>query len=633
MKKRTPVLVSLLLALLLAMLPMTLLAEENGYDNGYEESEVSFTIFHTNDVHGRFVHGGAHGTSGAIGVDTVASIVAATENALLIDAGDTFHGQTFVQQSRGANAVELMNMAGYDLMAPGNHDFNYGLDRLLELEDIADFGIIAANVFWRADSSPVFTQYVVMEVNGVSVGFFGIATPDTPLVTHPNNVVDIYFGDMVPAATTAVEALEAHGVDVIVAIAHVGLDGPANTVALANAVPAIDLIIDGHSHDIGSQVVNGVVITQAGEHGRYLGRVDITVYDGEVTIVAEVIDQEYAHENFEPNPAIAARIDEMRAELDDALTQVVAYAPYFLDGDRELVRTQEMPLGNLVAESMAWASGADFGFMNSGGIRDSFQAGDITLGDIITVLAFPNYVVVVEITPAQLWEALENGVNGWPADVGRFPQIYGFAFEFDGSLEPDSRVVSISVDGVELDQNDTETVFTMAINDFMAVGGDGFATFIDLPQVGQAGTLADVFTAFITEGEADMATSVDGRIVQVGQAPEPYEPEEPVEEPVAEEPVVEEPVVEEPVIEEPVVEEPVVVEPTVEEPASVVAGTGTVVNCWYLNVRAGAGVNHRVIGVLRRGDVVNVLDSRGGWYHIETENFSGWVFGRYLEVH
>ena len=595
------------------------------------EGETTITIFHTNDTHGRFQHG-SWGSNNAIGIDTVASIVAATENALFIDAGDTIHGVPFVNLGHGANAIELMNLAGVNLMAPGNHEFNFGLERLLELENLADFGFISANVFWREDSSLVFDPYVIIEVDGVSLGFFGLITPAAYTTTHPNNIVDVYFGRPIDAAHEAVAALKAHEVDVIIAISHVGLDGPSNTRTIANAVPGIDLIIDGHSHDVGYEVVNGVLITQADGHGAYLGRVDITVAeDGDVSLVASLIDQEYAHENFEPNAVVAAAIAAMVEELDEAMSEVVAYSPVDLDGDRVRIRTTEMPLGNLVAESMAWASGAELALMNSGGIRDSFYAGPLTLGDILRVLAFPNYVVVVEITPAYLWEALENGVAPWSADNGRFPQIYGFEFTFDGYAEPGNRVTSLTINGVAQNRENHETLFTLAVNDFLAAGGDGYENLVMLTQVGQAGLISDVFTQFITVGEADMTVQVDGRMVQVGV--------ESVDEPPVEDDVPPTDVDIPPVI-EPISDDiPVVDIPTQEEVIVVVEtgpGTGTVVNCWMLNVRASGSSSARILAYLRRGDVVTVLETVGTqfvWHRIRFGDIEGWVFGRYLEIH
>ena len=480
---------------------------------------TNVTIFHTNDVHGRFVHYDAPGfNANAIGIDTVAAILAAHENAVLVDAGDTFHGVPFVNLGGGFNAVELMNVSGYSLFTPGNHDFNFGIERLLELEEAADFGFIAANIF-HADGSLVFRAHKIIEIAGVSFGFFGITTPDTPFVTHPDNVAGIEFGDPVVAAQSAATALRVAGADVIIALTHLGLDGYHTSVALAQAVPEIDIIIDGHSHDLlpTGLLEEGVLIVQAGEHGAYLGRVDVVFsvdVGGIVSLEASVIDREYAHANFQPKPEVAALIETMKSALDETLSEVVGFTPVDLVGEREYIRTMEMPLGNLVAESMAWGSGAQLALANSGGIRDSILAGDVTIGDVITVLTFPNYIVVKEISPASLWEALENSVSLWPADVGRFPQVYGLSFTFDGYAEPGERVLNITVGGTPIVRTDTDTTFTLAVNDFVAAGGDGFAGLVGLPRVSEAGLMSDIFTEFLSI--ADLTVGTEGRIVQAG---------------------------------------------------------------------------------------------------------------------
>ena len=484
-----------------------------------EVEETTITIFHTNDIHGRFIHHNQPGhiahNANAIGIDTVAAIVQDTDNALLVDVGDTFHGIPFVNLGRGQNAVELMSLAGYDLFTPGNHDFNFGVDRLLELEELAGFGFVSANIFME-DGSLLFDAYTTIEIAGLTLGFFGLANPYTPIVTHPANVAGLYFGDPIAAAEAAVAALQEMGVDVIIALSHLGMDGDISSIAVAEAVQGINLIIDGHSHDMPEEGyrVGDVLIAQAGEHGNNLGRVDIVVSEDGVSVTASIISREYAHENFEPCEYVAALIAEMISELDESLNEVVGYSPVELIGSRELIRTQEMPLGNIVANAMAYASGAQLALANSGGIRDSFAAGELTIGDVVTVLAFPNYVVVVDITPAQLWEALENGVSQWPADNGRFPQIHGFGFTFDGYADVGSRVLSITIDGVELDADDNTTTFTLAINDFMAAGGDGYTTFVGLPRVSEAGIMSEVFIAFLES--ADLSVDVDGRIAQVG---------------------------------------------------------------------------------------------------------------------
>jgi len=485
---------------------------------------VTITIFHTNDIHGRFESAGA-----SMGIDTIAAIYAWRENAILVDAGDTVHGLPFVNLSKGGNAVELMNMAGYSLMVPGNHEFNFGWERLVELGEMADFPFIAANVI--KDGQPLFQPYHIITVAGIRLGFFGLATPDTPVTTHPNSVIGIDFTDPVEASRRSVAALQAAGVDVVIALAHLGFDpdnysGNEWPLRIAAQVSGIDLFIDGHSHTLipYGHLVNDVLIVQAGEHGQWLGMVEIEFIDGEVyNMTASLIHRDYAFENFTPQANITAAIERMNEGLDLVFAEVVGYTPVTLYGDggghRENLRAREVPIGNLIADAMRWATDADMTLLNSGGIRCHFHAGDITIGDVIRVLAFPNYVVVKEISPAQLREALENGVSFMPVASGRFPQVSGFSFTFDPAREVGDRVLGISVDGQALNLDDTATTFTIAINDFKAAGGDGYTTFVGLTQVGQAGLESEVFIDYLAATDLNTRNlGLEGRIVNVGAA-------------------------------------------------------------------------------------------------------------------
>jgi len=588
----------------------------------FAQEDPTVTIFHTNDVHGRFLPSGT-----AIGICTIATILEETPNAILVDAGDTFHGIPFATLNRGMDVVNLMSAAGYSLFTPGNHDFNFGQDRLLELRNAATFDFISSNVY--RDGALLLDGVTVREINGLTIGFFGLAHPGTYYLTNPNNIVGITFADPVQSARNAVAELQELEVDLIVALTHLGsgarsdyrVDGWAITVA--EEVDGIDIIIDGHSHNLHTEglLVNGTLVAQAGDHGRNVGRVDITVYDGEIFITAGYISRDYAVENFAPNAAIEALVEEILAYQSEIMDIVVAYLPQTLY--QAEIRSAEMPLGNLIADAVLWTSGADIAFTNGGGIRDILPAGYVTKGDIITVLPFGNYVVTVEATPAVLWAAMENGVSALPGG-GRFPQISGFSFTFAPDAEVGERVQSLSIDGVEVDKNDTETTFVLAINNFMAAGGDDYGMFTDLDVLLEFGNLDEVLIAYINYADLENI-AVEGRIVAV-DAPEAALPTEAEELDQTEE-VVEayEPAIEEPATEEPVAEVPAVVIPAV-------AGTAVVVNCFYLNVRSAPGMGNNIVGVLRVGTVVSILDSSRGWYEIATPYITGWTFGRYLEI-
>ena len=593
----------------------------------FADQAVTITILHTNDMHGRFVL-----SDTAMGMDLIAAIYDEVENAILIDAGDTFHGLPFVNFNEGENAVLLMNMAGYSLMVPGNHDFNFGVDRLHELEQMANFDLLAANLI--RNEVFVFPVFEIVEIEGVTIGFFGLVYPDTPVVTHPDNVAGLDFFSPLDGAEIAVSELTHLNVDVIVAVTHLGLDGSSWATQVAEAFPEIDIIIDGHSHTLieDGLMVGEVLIAQSGAHAQNLGRVDITVSGGEIySIAASVISREYALENFTPRADITAATARMNAELGEILDEVVGYSPVTFFGDspehRQYLRSQEVPIGNLVADAKRWGTGADLALTNSGGIRYHIHAGEVTKGDIIEVLAFFNYAVVVEITAAELWQALENGVSNMPGS-GRFPQVSGFSFvfSFDEATDEDGRLISVMVNGQELDPSDTVTTFSLAINDFMAAGGDGYTVFGDLPRLGEFGTQDEILIAYMAVADLT-AIGVEGRIVN---APVPYEPAPYVSAPYVPAPYVPAPSY----VPTPYVPTPYV--PTPYAPTPVIApapGTGTVVNCWYLNVRERGSVNAGIIGVLRAGDVVVIHETTDwNWHRIDAADVSGWVYGGFIEI-
>jgi len=595
-------------------------------------AEQTITIFHTNDSHGRFVGGG-----GVIGIDRIAAIKAATPGAILVDAGDTLHGLPFVTINQGVDAVELMNLAGYDLFTPGNHDFNYGQEALLALAGRADFEVISANIL--RNGGTLFNPTAVIEVEGVKVGFFGISSPDTYFLTNPTNVAGLEFANIITSAQTAVAALKEDGVDVIVALTHLGLvedRGTSTSVALANAVDGIDVIIDGHSHtqlDQG-QMVNGVLIASARDYMGFLGQVTITfdTEEGAVTArTAALISAEEAME-FEPNPAVAARIEAILAEQDVILNEVVASIGTTLSSARSPgVRTQEMPLGNLVADALRAGTSADVAVLNGGGLRADLVEGEITRGDVIAVLPFGNYGVTLMVSPAQLKEALENGVSAAPDENGRFPQVSGFSFIFDVNRPVGSRVTSITMNGEELNLANSDTTILLATNNFMAVGGDEYTVFADLATENEFSALDELLLDFMRGNAGLDYSAAEGRIVMVAGAEVAVEAlEEVVEEATAVEEIAEE-VTEEvaEVTAEPV---PIVTLPATVPDTAVGTNRAQVVNAWFLNVRAGAGIDHNAVGFLARGDVVSVLEERFGWLLIANDSLQGWSYSGYLEM-
>lgn len=436
-----------------------------------DENTVTITIVHTNDTHSRVEAG--------IGFAKVAAKVkelkAANPNTLVVDAGDTLHGQTFATISKGESIIKVMNAVGYDVMTPGNHDFNYGQDRLVELAGMAQFPIISANLV-KADGTTLLEPYVIKEIGGLKIGIFGLSTPETAYKTNPKNVEGLTFANPVETANKIVAELQEKEVDAIIALAHLGIDKETvdTSYLVRDNVEGIDLIIDGHSHSTLDTIDNegkDTKIVSTGEYNNNLGIVNLTFVDGELkTVEPSVFSNEEAAE-LETDADVIAIIEEVKEENKAITSVVVGKTDVELDGVREHVRGGETNLSNLITDAMLAASGADMAITNGGGIRASIDVGDITMEEIITVLPFGNYVIVKEYTGAQILAALEHGTANYPELAGSFAQVAGVTFTLDLNEEAGKRVKDVKIGGQPLD---LEKTYKVATNDFMAVGGDGY---------------------------------------------------------------------------------------------------------------------------------------------------------------
>lgn len=434
------------------------------------EDPILIEILHTNDVHARAIEGKYDGMGYAKLAALVGRYRGANPETLLIDAGDTFHGKTIATLEEGESIVEIMNLIGYDLMVPGNHDFNYGTDKLLELAAMAEFPIITANVI--KDGKSILETHKVIEVQGVSIGFFGLTSEETSYKTHPDNVEGVTFANSAEIAQQMVDELSGT-VDIIICVGHIGTDEATEITSLdiCNAVEGIDLFIDGHSHtEIGGGIVSdtGTVIVSAGEYLQNLGHVKLYYANGEVTVEAELIERVW------PDGDVEDLIEQIEADQAVILDQVVGSTDVVLDGERGDVRTRETNLGNLIVGAMINETGADIAITNGGGIRSSIDVGDVTIRDVITVLPFGNYIVTTTLTGAQLKEALELGVAEYPEANGAFPHFANITFTLNTANEAGSRVEDLMVNGNPVADTDE---FVLATNDFVYAGGDGYEMF------------------------------------------------------------------------------------------------------------------------------------------------------------
>ena len=502
--------------------------------SAFAEDAKELVILHFNDTHSRVKSVEKEGVVTGVGFDRIAQykqdLLKTNKNVLLLDAGDTLHGQPIATLSQGENIVKIINLMGMDAFTPGNHDFNYGFARLQELEKMMNYPIISANVMDKSGNE-VFKPYIIKEMDGFKVGIFGLSTPETAYKTNPKNVETLDFTDTVVAAKKAVAALQNEKVDVIIALTHLGLDqGDDTSEEVIKAVDGIDVLIDGHSHTTleEGRMVNDTLIASTGEYDKAFGIVTVKIANGKVTDKSAKLMAAADTKDIVPNPEIVALLADISKDLDIILSEKIGTSTVMLDGARENVRTGETNLGQLVADSMLDATGAEVAITNGGGIRASIEAGDITKNSVVTAFPFGNYLVTKEIKGKDIVAALEHGLSKFPEQNGGFPHVAGMTFTFNVANPVGSRVSDLMIGSKAVDM---EKEYMLVTNDFMAAGGDDYTMFKPSPIVNEYAAFDEILVNYIKE-MGTVSTSVMPRIKVNGEAPVmPVVPEAPVVKP------------------------------------------------------------------------------------------------------
>lgn len=470
------------------------------------------TLLHTNDMHGFFIEGKYDGMGAAKMATFIKDKRMANPNTLLLDAGDALQGHNLVTLSDGEEGTKILNALAYDAMTSGNHEYDYGKDQLVKLKGMLNFPMLASNVK-KADGSLLLDDTKMFELMGFKVGVFGLGTPETTYKSHPDNTIGLTFEDIYMTSEAKVKELKAAGADVIVALAHVGDEGEFTTKLIAEKVNGIDVIIDGHSHSTYETgvTVGDTLIVAAGEKTKNVGVVELTLKNGMVaTKEAKLFTKKDAAE-LEDNADMAAIVADIKAKNELITEEVVATSPILLMGEKSEVRTKETNLGNLLTESLLDISKADVAFTNGGGIRSSIPAGQVTKGDILTVLPFGNTVRVIELKGADILAAIENGIDEYPEAKGAFPHIAGMTVKFDSSMEAGNKVTELKIAGELVD---LEKTYTMATNDFLVAGGDGYSMFKGKEVVAEFGAMDEVLIDYINANGFEKAVE-DKRIMDI----------------------------------------------------------------------------------------------------------------------
>ena len=512
-------------------------------------ADFTLNILHINDFHSRF--GPITGTDSNCDAETdaagecfggIARLATAIEakraeldgqNVVLLDAGDQFQGSLFYTQYRSEIIAEFANKLGIDVMAVGNHEFDDGPEELAKLIDAIDFPIISGNT--NVTNEPLlagkFEGTHVLEIGGEKIGFVSVLAEDTDETSSPGDNVE--FEDAVTSLRTQVDALTAAGVNKIIALTHVGY---SVDLELAANVSGIDVIVGGHSHTLLSNTEEGaagpyptlvnnpdgveVPVVTARAYAKYLGDLVVT-WDDEGKLVSAEGAPILIDASVEPNPEYVARLVELEAPLQELMAEVIGTTTEPLEGSREICRVEECTMGNLLADAIldrVAGQGADIAFQNGGGIRASIDAGEITMGEVLTVLPFSNTLATVDISGADVIEALENGVSDIENGAGRFAQVAGLKYSYTLANPAGSRVSDVLVKGegdtwVPIDE---EATYTVVANDYIRKGGDGFGTFAEGDNPYDFGPpLEQVVADYIAKQGGEYTPYLDGRITVI----------------------------------------------------------------------------------------------------------------------
>jgi len=472
------------------------------------------TIMHFNDDYELTPTGNLGGMAYLAG--QVDATRAQDPQALLLFAGDLLSPSVESSVFAGAQMVTALNHLGITAAAFGNHEFDRGDAALGRSVTASHFPWLGSNITVAASGRPFpgAIRTMITVAHGVKVGLLGLLTPETVILSNPGH--DLRFDPVIAAARMAVAHLTAQGATVIVAVTHEDMSAD---IALAHAVPRLDLIVGGHDHVLWDATVGHTLIVKAQSDAHYLGVTTLAVgADGRVT---SAIDQpELIDPNTTtPDAGMAALVKRYEARLSAQLSLVIGRSTVPLDARESVVRQKESALGDFIADAVRARAATDVALVNSGGIRTDAvtPAGPITRKTILAFLPFGDLLVTERISGGALKAALENGVSQWKDGAGRFPQVSGVRFTWSPARPVGARVLSVQVDGRPLAPT---RLYTLATNDYLLGGGDGYMSLTSgTTLIGLTGAplVADVVIAAVRQ-RGTIAPVVDGRIAQAPAA-------------------------------------------------------------------------------------------------------------------
>jgi 5'-nucleotidase/UDP-sugar diphosphatase len=482
---------------------------------GEQPAPVSLTVLFFNDLHGHlepFEIKSEEGRQEVGGIARMAALIrdVRAENGrrnvrtLVLVAGDILQGTPMSTVFRGEPDVECFNAMGVDAVTVGNHEFDFGLENFHRLQGRAAFPFLSANIMEKGSGRPLCAPFLTIPLkDGLAVTVIGVTTEELLTTTLPENVATLGVMDAVSSVRKVHDAVSSRGPAVLLSHSRHRVDRE-----IAAALPGLTAIIGGHDHVLLSpyRQVGSVPIFQAFENGRYLGRIDLRI--DSVSKKAVLADYAYIPitAGIKPDPQVAAIVAAYQGRLGGRFKEVIGRAATFLNGERGRIRYEETALGDFVADIMAAHTGAQVALINSGAIRASIQQGPVTVEDVFRTVPFANELVTMELSGSEIEQVLQRSVSGSRADEdGGFLQVSGMTFEVRGRSAVNVRV------GPDRQPLQPQTVYTVAVPDFLAAGGDNYTLLKGKPHVKTGLPLRDLMVDTIRRSGVISARE-EGRI-------------------------------------------------------------------------------------------------------------------------
>ena len=477
--------------------------------------EIKLTLLGVGDVYN---YAESKGRGGFARLNAVAKAErAANPNTLYVFNGDMLSPSLQSGFDKGQNTIDFTNLVPFDIAVPGNHEFDFGPENFMEKMKVSNYPWAAINIT-NADGSPIegLGGVMVKEVAGLKVALVPVAQDTSPEVSSTG---DLKFLPTVEGGIAAAKKAREDGADLVVGVVQTNMENDRKLMASH----AFDVILSGDDHSYATAYDGVTAYVETSVDGQFLNPVDLAVTveekDGKRTVKWTPAFRFIDTANVSPDPESQALTDKYTAELDAKLNVEIGTTEGPLDSRRNMVRGEETTMGNLIADAMRAQTGADIGIMNGGGIRAdrTYDAGaKLTRRDILTELPFGNTTVVTELPGSQVLAALENGVSQVEKGAGRFPQVSGVTFTLDPSAEPGKRVSEVMVGGAALE---ADKLYTVAVNDYILGGGDGYAALGGgriVTNNGSGNLVANDVMAYV-EKMGTVNVGVEGRIKKLGQ--------------------------------------------------------------------------------------------------------------------